>query len=113
MLRTGAHDQGGRAIGQVATELGRARHDVLAIRDAASEQVAEEIADGHLAGAFGCLGALQLESDQVRHEAQQSGGRRLTAGPEAQLPDGRVGHQQLDRLGAAPRPPSRAFVLGR
>jgi hypothetical protein len=113
VLRSRPDDDHAGPSGDVAAELAGAGDDVLAVRDAPGEQVAQEVADGRLGGALGCLGAVDLEADQVRDQTQQRGRRRLAAGAVAQLTHRQLGHAQLDSLGAPLTGHRRALVLGR
>ena len=112
-LRTRPHQDGGRAVAQVAAQLGGPGHDVLAVSDPAPEQVLDEVADGCLGRSLGRARALELEPDQVAHEPQQRGGRRLAAGPVAQRPNVGVGHTQVDGLGPGLAGHHGPLVLGR
>ena len=87
-------------------ELAGAGHDVLAVGDAAGEQVLQEVAHRGLAGPLGRLGPVDLERDQVAHEPQQRRRRRLAAGAVAQLAHRQLGHPQLHASPSRPRPPS-------
>jgi hypothetical protein len=102
-----------RPAAHLAAELPRPRHDVLAVGKPPPEQVLEEVTDGGLGGPLRRLGAVDLEADQVRHQAQQRPGRRLTARPVAQLSDLLLGHPQLDALRAALAGHHGALVLAR
>ena len=66
-----------------------------------------------LAGPLGRARALQLEPDQVPHEAQQRRRRLLAARPVAKAADLGVGHAQLGRLRAGLAGHHRALVLRR
>ena len=100
-MRPGAHDDRGGARGQVAAQLRRARHDVLAVGDPAREQVLEEVADGGLGRPLGRARALELEPIRFATSRSSARRRRLAARPVAQPADLGVGHPQLDRLGPA------------
>jgi hypothetical protein len=106
------HDRAG-AGGEVAAELAGPGHDVRAIRDATREQVLEEVADRGFGRPRGRLGPIDLEADQVRHQAQQRGRRRFTARAVAELSDRQLGHAQLDALRPSLAGHHGALVLAR